>query len=310
MKLTFRTKLFLPLILSWICLLTVMTFNVMQSRSLRMDERKVQLSNAADMAFSVAKEYGDLAASGAMTEADAKKQALARIKALRYGKTGYFTVLDSHTVLMHPIKPELIGTDVANFKDPHGTPVYMDALKQVRETGMGFTTFLWPKPGAQEPVPKLSYNLGYKPWDWTFMTGLYIDDVNDAFVGNLLKSAALLGVIGIVLTLIVLLVVRSIGKSIGGEPDYAVAIAQRIAAGNLETAVEVNAGDRSSLLHAMKTMRDSLVTIVGEVQSGTRSIATASGEIASGNADLSSRTEQQASSLEETASSMEELTAT
>jgi methyl-accepting chemotaxis protein len=64
------------------------------------------------------------------------------------------------------------------------------------------------------------------------------------------------------------------------------------------------------MLFAMKTMRDDLAGIVGQVRSGTDTIATASGQIASGNLDLSSRTEQQASSLEETASSMEELTST
>jgi methyl-accepting chemotaxis protein len=57
-------------------------------------------------------------------------------------------------------------------------------------------------------------------------------------------------------------------------------------------------------------MSGSLVKIVGEVRTGTDTIATASGQIASGNLDLSSRTEQQASALEETASSMEELTGT
>ncbi|MEG1116607.1 MAG: methyl-accepting chemotaxis protein, partial [Janthinobacterium sp.] len=66
--------------------------------------------------------------------------------------------------------------------------------------------------------------------------------------------------------------------------------------------------DSSSLLFAMKTMRDKLVGIVSQVRSGTDTINTASGEIAQGNLDLSSRTEEQASSLEETASSMEELT--
>lgn len=69
-------------------------------------------------------------------------------------------------------------------------------------------------------------------------------------------------------------------------------------------------GDHSSLLFAMRTMRESLANIAGQVRAGTDMIATASNQIAAGNLDLSSRTEEQTSSLEETASSMEELTGT
>jgi len=106
------------------------------------------------------------------------------------------------------------------------------------------------------------------------------------------------------------LITRSLTRQLGGEPAYASDIASRIAAGDLTVDVALRQGDSSSLLHAMKTMRDSLAQIVGDVRSGTDAIASASGQIATGNLDLSSRTEEQASSLEETASSMEELTST
>jgi methyl-accepting chemotaxis protein len=107
-----------------------------------------------------------------------------------------------------------------------------------------------------------------------------------------------------------ILITRGLLRQLGGEPNYAAAIAGRIASGDLTVAVETKKDDRSSLLFAMKEMRDSLVNIVGQVRTGTDTIATASSQIAAGNQDLSSRTEQQASSLEETASSMEELTST
>jgi len=106
------------------------------------------------------------------------------------------------------------------------------------------------------------------------------------------------------------LITRSLTRQLGGEPAYAADIATRIAAGDLGVDVALKAGDNGSLLHAMKTMRDSLAQIVGEVRKGTDAIASASSQIASGNMDLSSRTEEQASSLEETASSMEKLTST
>jgi methyl-accepting chemotaxis protein len=99
-------------------------------------------------------------------------------------------------------------------------------------------------------------------------------------------------------------------KQLGGEPVYAVKIANQIAAGDLTGSIDTKAGDQDSLLASMKAMRDSLVNIVGQVRVGTDSIATASGQITAGNLDLSARTEQQASSLEKTASSMDELTST
>jgi methyl-accepting chemotaxis protein len=107
-----------------------------------------------------------------------------------------------------------------------------------------------------------------------------------------------------------IVITRSVGKQLGGEPGYAAAVAARIAAGDLSGAIELHANDSSSLMYAMKTMRDSLADIVTQVRSGTDSMATGSLQIAAGNQDLSSRTEEQASSLEETASSMEELTTT
>jgi methyl-accepting chemotaxis protein len=107
-----------------------------------------------------------------------------------------------------------------------------------------------------------------------------------------------------------ILITRSLTRQLGGEPAYAAEVAGRIAGGDLRTDVQLRAGDETSLLFAMKSMRDRLARIVSEVRQGTDAIASASGEIASGNLDLSSRTEEQASSLEETASSMEELTST
>jgi methyl-accepting chemotaxis protein len=105
-------------------------------------------------------------------------------------------------------------------------------------------------------------------------------------------------------------ITRGILGSLGGEPEYAVAIVSKIAAGDLTVQVDTKPDDKSSLLFAMRGMRHNLADLVGRVRTGTDTIATASGEIAAGNMDLSSRTEQQASSLEETASSMEELTST
>ena len=102
-------------------------------------------------------------------------------------------------------------------------------------------------------------------------------------------------------------ITRSITQPLSG----ALAVAQKVAAGELTSRVVVEGKDETSALQqALKDMNDSLVQTVSNVRHGTETITVASREIASGNADLSARTENQASSLEETASSMEELTST
>jgi len=126
---------------------------------------------------------------------------------------------------------------------------------------------------------------------------------NNMLMGSMLLFVLFSGMFGY-------LIASRLLKQLGGEPGYAAAIVAQIATGDLTVAVETKAGDRSSLLYAMKRMSESLAGIVSEVRSTTESITVASQQIAQGNADLSQRTEQQASSLEETASSMEELTST
>ena len=101
---------------------------------------------------------------------------------------------------------------------------------------------------------------------------------------------------------------RSLMRQLGGEPRYAADIAGSIAAGNLAVAIHTEPNDRTSLLAAIKAMQDGLVHIVGQIRTGTGTIASASVQIASGNQDLSARTEAQASALEQTAASIEELT--
>lgn len=102
-------------------------------------------------------------------------------------------------------------------------------------------------------------------------------------------------------------ITRSITKPI----NQAVRVAETVAGGDLTMRIDVTSKDEiGKLLQALKRMTENLMHTVGEVRTGTDTIATASTQIAAGNFDLSSRTEQQASSLEETASAMEELTTT
>ncbi|MDR0216297.1 MAG: methyl-accepting chemotaxis protein [Comamonas sp.] len=121
-------------------------------------------------------------------------------------------------------------------------------------------------------------------------------------------------VIAVVCGIIVLLglvTATLILRTITAPLHEAVALADRIADGDLTAKVSINRHDElGRLLGSLNAMTERLRSVVGEVRSGVDSVSTASGEIATGNQDLSARTEQTAANLEETAASMEELTAT
>jgi len=103
----------------------------------------------------------------------------------------------------------------------------------------------------------------------------------------------------------------AITRSITVPIAHAVELAQTVAAGDLSARIEVTSRDETGrLLGALKTMIESLVSVVGQVRHSSDCIATGSSQIATGNADLSQRTEEQASNLQQTAASMEQLTST
>ncbi len=125
------------------------------------------------------------------------------------------------------------------------------------------------------------------------------------------SAETLLLSIAVLATLIAIMIGYWVTRSITRPLNEAVGVAQKVAAGDLTSVVEVKSKDETGmLLQALKDMNESLKKIVGEVRSGTEAIGSGTKQIAMGNADLSQRTEEQASSLEETASSMEELTST
>ena len=91
-----------------------------------------------------------------------------------------------------------------------------------------------------------------------------------------------------------------ITRSITRPVAQALNVAEKVAAGDLSSRIEVTSSDEvGRLLGALKEMNQNLARIVGTVRSSSDSIATGSAQIASGNADLSQRTEEQASALEE-----------
>ncbi|HRD68046.1 MAG TPA: cache domain-containing protein, partial [Candidatus Competibacter sp.] len=271
-------------------------------------DRAVATQQLAESAHSLLARYHALAASGTLSEDAAKQAALETIKNLRYGEKDYFWINDTYPrMVMHPFKPELDGKDLRDFKDPSGKHLFVEFVEAVKKNGGGLVPYLWPKPGFDQPVPKISYVKEFKPWGWIVGTGIYVDDIDRLFKEQFLK----IGSLGLGLILVLVIFGYWITRSIVRPLHKAVVVVDRVADGDLKVDIAVTGRDEvTQLLSAMKEMTTQLNGIVSNVAHSSRRMMAVANELASDSSNLSKRTEEQAAALEETAASMEQLTGT
>ena len=100
------------------------------------------------------------------------------------------------------------------------------------------------------------------------------------------------------------LIARSVTTPVG----QAVALARRVAQGDLSATLSISRADEiGALLQALSDMQRGLRDLVHDVRQTADSIRDASQEVAAGNADLSNRTELTAARLQQAAASMQQV---
>jgi len=272
-------------------------------------DRKDKIRSLVEVAHATASFYEKQAKAGVMSVDEAKKMAIDAVRGMRYDKTEYFWINDFNSVIvMHPIKPELDGKDLSQFKDKNGKVIFVEFSKVAREQGSGFVDYVWPKPGLEEAVPKISYVKGHENWGWVIGSGVYIDDINALFLHNAIKLLAWIAVIGGFIAVSLALVSRHLLKLLGGDPQVARQITQRIVHGDLSSEINCAPGDTSSLLAGMKEMQETLRHIVEEIVSDAQQLSSASSEMLEAFKEVSMRTRQQGESASSMAAAVEEMT--
>jgi methyl-accepting chemotaxis protein len=315
LALTFRRKLWLPFICSMLCIAAICTIAAVDSRSVRLDERRAALADVNQAAHGAIARLAAQAAAGQIDAATAQARAVAVVDSMRYGADGYVAILRQDGVVVHnPGNAASDGTNMLDFRDADGKYLFRDLTALSKGAGHGYVEFQWLRPGAAAPSAKLAYISTFRPWGWIVLTGVYTDDIAADFRRGLAGAAAMMALVSAVLIAVSVLVNRSLDRLLGGAPEDAAAAARRIAANDLSQPIGngdgngLGDGDGASLLHAMHTMQTRLGAALGQIGASAATIASGAAQIAIGNADLSARTENQAASLEETAASMEQLT--
>jgi len=198
------------------------------------EDRQLKTQHIVETAYSIVTAYAQRADNGEISVEDAQKAATDALKAMRYDSNEYIFITDFNSrLVMHPIKPSLIGKDMSAAKDPNGVELF-NIISETGRKGEGFVTYHWPKAGFDDPIEKLSFVKGYGPWQWVIGTGIYMDDVDTAFF----NAVFLLGGVSLSVVFIVLGTSYWIARDISRPLNTMTRNMSALADGKLDTTVE------------------------------------------------------------------------
>ena len=177
-----------------------------------MEGKKEMLSELTNSVCSLLEEYHQEALEKQIPGDSVRTLAIERVRRIRYGdeQKDYFWIIDKQPqMIMHPYRPELVGSNLNNYRDPNGKLLFVESVRTVEESGAGFIEYMWQwKDDSTRIVPKLSYVREFKSWNWIVGTGIYLEDVRMEIrsLKNRLLRVAL--IITLIITGLLALIIR------------------------------------------------------------------------------------------------------
>ncbi|EPR4994129.1 methyl-accepting chemotaxis protein [Vibrio navarrensis] len=191
MSLTIRKRLYILSIVPVVTIaLGMMWFTYLKTVAFNEQQFSVTHENMMRMKQEELKNYIQMAESAIqplLKKNAPLSEALPILKEIQYGDSGYIFGYDSKGTRVFLGKSDKgVGENFLNLQDQKGNYLIKDLLKNAK-TGQ-FTTYYFPKPGQNTPLPKLSYSVYIPQWDLMIGTGFYTDDI-DATVNAMKENA-------------------------------------------------------------------------------------------------------------------------
>jgi len=256
-RLKIRQKLALVLALSGMSVVAAIALGALFLHQKMVADREEQTREVSAVVLGMVKFWYGEGTSGHMTRAEAQKAAVAALRPLRFGHDGYLWInrYDGLTIL-HAAHPEFEGHNRREVVDPDGVPNVQRAIAAAQNGG-GFVHYRFTRPGGTEAVAKISYNVGFDPWQWAIGTGVYVDDIESEFRASVLRLGLIAAAIFAAAAVSALLVNRNVSASLGRLKSKM----ERLATGDLSVGIDEaqRADEIGDMGRAMVVFKDNAV---------------------------------------------------
>lgn len=301
-----RFRLMLVIAVSLLGMLILVASNLFTLRSSLLADHSSRVKHLTESAMTLVDHFFKLQQAGKLSQDEAQNQAKEALRNLRYGSNDYFFIYDfDGKAIMVAGKPDLEGQMMLG-KQAAGGILLWDMLIDAGKKGGGEVAYLFPRAGSDVSQPKVSYVAGHSQWRWAVGTGVYVDDVNAAFYGQLWKSLLMVAVLVALIGVVAGMIVRSILNELGGEPRHAAKIAGSIANGDLTNRIETQ--QRESLLDGMRVMQEGLRGMVERFNKASKTLGVAAEALTQEMEQISQGSRMTAEATSSTAAAVEEMT--
>ncbi|BCK87073.1 methyl-accepting chemotaxis protein 4 [Sideroxyarcus emersonii] len=305
-----RSRLGIIVLAAFVGFAVLATASIFHLRDTMMQDRQTKTRHLVEVAIGVVNAFHELEVQGKLSRDEAQARAADAVRRMRYEQDKeYFWINDMQPrMIMHPIRQDLQGSDLGDFKDKAGKLLYVEIVNIVKSQKAGFLDYMWARSKDAKPEPKISYVQGFEPWGWVIGTGIYIDDVETAFYGQIQTYALLLSAIFAAVILLSYFVARSVLRQLGGEPAYAVEIIRNVASGDLTVTVNTDSGNPASLLSSLANMLQSLRSMMQGVGNSAQQVTNESRAIAQTAHEVAMASNTQVDATSSMSAAIEEMT--
>ena len=302
----FRTRLITLVVASLLGMALMALIGLFQMRENMMEQRRLQIAQLLDAANAQLKYFNALELSGRLTHEEAQSRAKEAIAAQRT-KDNYFIVRDSAdgALLVHG-NPSMVGKKTAEGRQVNER--YLEEIRKARD-GKGYVMLDATRTGSDDKAryKKLNGASLFEPWGWLVAIGFFVDDIEREFWSSALLMLLIGGFLISVVSVLALRTLQGILRQLGGEPAYAVGIAQSIASGDLSQHIE-DRGQPNSLLGALRVMKDGLHQMVEGFHNASSTLAVSSQKLSDETEQISRGSQMISDATSSTAAAIEEMT--
>ena len=211
------SKLAAMTIVGAICMALVATSVLLVGRNQLIVERTQKAQAIVDSVWQIADGLQKAAASGQMTDQEARARFLAVASLVWYeNHTNYVFIYDYETGIMvaNPSITTLVGKDMRNMKDANGMPFASILIDIARQGGAGSSLrFAFPSSSSDPtPMDKVAWSRGFEPWHLMIGNAQFISSVDASFWSMARTASIVIAVLMVLSFAIAWMITRSVVK--------------------------------------------------------------------------------------------------